>query len=132
MSSSVFRYTWEEVNRAGREYSLEFDISVDWSPITPAKTSGLPEDCYPAEGGDIEVTQVDLENVAEVLANDDLLGLRYQVEEPLQRQYWLERFKHEVENTSAFSDWLGEEVAEEERGANRPDDDDRDDERWGI
>jgi hypothetical protein len=30
-----------------------------YEPLTPAQTYGPPEDCYPAEGGDIEFTVYD-------------------------------------------------------------------------
>ena len=35
-----------------RECDHEFEISV--TPIREARTCGRPEDCYPAEGGDID------------------------------------------------------------------------------
>ena len=33
---------------------LEVDVSFTLSPFYHAYTSGLPEDCYPEEGGDVE------------------------------------------------------------------------------
>lgn len=38
----------------------ELYIEADVSPIVPAYTSGLPEDCYPAEGGEVEVNVCDI------------------------------------------------------------------------
>lgn len=34
--------------------SCDKEIEVEIEPYIPARTYGLPEDCYPAEGGTIE------------------------------------------------------------------------------
>lgn len=37
-------------------------VSYTQSPFVPARTYGRPEDCYPAEGGEVEVIDVKLAN----------------------------------------------------------------------
>jgi hypothetical protein len=37
---------------------LEVLIEFDYVPFVPARTMGPPEDCYPAEGGFVEVNAV--------------------------------------------------------------------------
>ena len=41
-------------------YGLEIEVEVtyNYTPYLPAYTGGLPEDCYPAEGGEMEVISV--------------------------------------------------------------------------
>ena len=34
------------------------EVSATVSPIVPAQTYGPAEDCYPAEGGEVEITEV--------------------------------------------------------------------------
>lgn len=118
MPSNTLAYTWEEVVREGREYCLEFNISVDWSPIIPAKIYGLPENCHPAEGGDIEVTEIDLQLVEEVF---ELCSVTRGAD-GYRRRYWEARFRNEVQKTDAFRDWLWGEIAEIEAYAHEPDD----------
>jgi hypothetical protein len=36
-------------------YGLHFEAEAEYYPIIPAKISGPPEDCYPEEGGEIEI-----------------------------------------------------------------------------
>ena len=48
----------------GEEVVLEVEASV--SKIIPAKLYGPPEDCYPAEGGEIEVQSVTCEDAPTV------------------------------------------------------------------
>ena len=125
MPSSVFRYDWEGVEQGGREYSLELDVSVDWTPYRPAKVNCLPEDSCPAEGGDIEVTQVDIDAMA-IGGVGRTCGFGLPDSE---NDYWLARFRHEVEKTDGFRDWLAEQISDEELGASEPDEDDRREER---
>ncbi len=35
----------------------ELSVTADVSPIIPAKLYGDPEDCYPAEGGEVEIEE---------------------------------------------------------------------------
>jgi len=46
-----------EVERGGEEdYKvIQLQITGHVSPYVPAYTSGLPENCYPAEGGEAEI-----------------------------------------------------------------------------
>jgi len=37
---------------------LQFSAEVDYEPYIPARISGPPEDCYPAEGGNCEITSL--------------------------------------------------------------------------
>ena len=110
MPEAKLDYTWEEVMRDGREYTLELTISVDWSPFRPAKTNCDPEDGHPAEGGDFEVTEVTLDKVLEVRPNGDHI----EHSEPYARRYWLAHFENEVGGTDHFRDWLGEQISDEE------------------
>ncbi len=110
MPEAKLNYTWEEVMRDGREYTLELTISVDWSPFIPAKTNCDPEDGHPAEGGDFEVTSVVLDSVERV--NDD--GGRYSLDHSFRRRYWEARFEKEIQFTDHFRDWLAEQISDEE------------------
>lgn len=37
---------------------IELDIEADVSPYLPAKTYGDPDNCYPEEGGEVDITSV--------------------------------------------------------------------------
>jgi hypothetical protein len=37
-----------------------FDIEADVSPYDPGCTYGPPENCYPPEGGEIDITEIEL------------------------------------------------------------------------
>lgn len=41
----------------------EFEVTFSATAPVSAYTSGLPEDCYPAEGGDIDIEEVKLADV---------------------------------------------------------------------
>lgn len=56
------------------ECEHEFELSVNYTPLIPARTYGPPENCSPEEGGDFEATPdecpkcghaIDLESAAE-------------------------------------------------------------------
>jgi hypothetical protein len=53
---------WAVIERDGEE--LEINVEFDATPIVPAQLYGLPENCYPAEGGEVEITAVFLDGVA--------------------------------------------------------------------
>lgn len=36
----------------------ELRVDIDYTPLVPAKTDGPPENCYPEEGGEIEIELV--------------------------------------------------------------------------
>jgi len=40
---------------------LSFEAEVTYTPITPGKFTGPPEDCYPDEGGDVEFETLECE-----------------------------------------------------------------------
>lgn len=42
----------------GAETEVDAEISYSFTPGHPAKTYGPPEDCYPAEGPEVEVEEV--------------------------------------------------------------------------
>lgn len=35
-----------------------FDVEFEATPLVPAKTYGPPENCHPAEGGEVDITEV--------------------------------------------------------------------------
>lgn len=37
---------------------VEFEVEFNASPYVPAKISGPPENCYPAEGGEVELESI--------------------------------------------------------------------------
>jgi hypothetical protein len=43
-----------EIENEDGEVLATVQVGAQFSPYVPAFTSGLPEDCYPAEGGEIE------------------------------------------------------------------------------
>lgn len=66
---------------------------LDYSKLIPAYTSGLPEDCYPAEGGEFEFELYDMEgyraaHIEAKMSDDDVESLRTSYEEVLnERRY---------------------------------------------
>lgn len=51
---------------------LDFEADVDCTPYKPAKVYGDPDDCYPEEGGEIDVTALTCEghNAMYLLGSD--------------------------------------------------------------
>ena len=49
----------------------EFEVTFDWIPFTPAYLGGLPEDCYPAEGNEIEIQSIVLTGQENTVCTDD-------------------------------------------------------------
>ncbi len=124
MPEAQLNYAWEEVICDGREYTLELTISVDWSPFRAAKTNCDPEDGHPAEGGDFEVTEVRLDRATIVYVGDTEQRSTGKMSRE-EYGYWLRRFEKEIRGTDHFRDWLGEQISDEESGANEPEDDGR-------
>lgn len=52
MPKSILYYTCRN-----EDCEHETELSVYYTPIVPAQTYGLPENCYPEEGGDFEIDQ---------------------------------------------------------------------------
>ncbi len=51
---------------------LDFEAEVDCTPYCPAKITGLPENCYPEEGGEIDVISLNCDghNAMYLLGSD--------------------------------------------------------------
>jgi hypothetical protein len=65
----------------GTEYILQ--VEGDYEPFVPAKLSGPPEDCYPAEGGTFSITAIKHNNVDLVLPQVILNHLEEQIAEEM-------------------------------------------------
>lgn len=39
---------------------VEFEVEFNSTPYKPAKISGPPEQCYPAEGGEVEIESISI------------------------------------------------------------------------
>ena len=52
-------------------FNVDLEIEYDGTPFVPARISGLPEDCYPAEGGEADILAVFLDGteVTELLSD---------------------------------------------------------------
>ncbi len=50
---------------------VEFEVEFSSTPYRPAKISGPPENCYPAEGGEVELESISIGGfeVTEVLSD---------------------------------------------------------------
>lgn len=46
------------------ELSLPITVDYDYEPYVPAKISGPPEKCYPAEGGTVSINDVFLGTIS--------------------------------------------------------------------
>ena len=55
------------------EYELSLTLKGDWTPRREAKLNALPENCYPAESGELDNLEVFLGpiNITNHLANSD-------------------------------------------------------------
>jgi len=63
-----------EIENEDGEVLATVQVGAQFSPYVPAFTSGLPEDCYPAEGGELEDLHVlqGLKGITDTV--DDLYG----------------------------------------------------------
>jgi hypothetical protein len=54
---TLARSGWSDVYG---DYENEFAVTIDYTitPLIPARLSGPPEDCYPAEGGEVDILKV--------------------------------------------------------------------------
>lgn len=130
--NETFAYTWEEITKDGHEYAIELDVSAYCEPYRPAKVNALPEDCYPESGGGVEDVAGKVTRIQRFIPRSGDRKQSYEDEpmEPALVAYWERRFQEEVVGTDALNDWIGECLIEAANAG--PDDDDRDDERWGI
>ena len=81
------------------EVEIKFDCSV--SAYDPGKLSGPPEDCYPPEGGEVEIIEVWVEGkrVDDMLA--DFLGERFRSEvEEKAPEYVMDAFEAAAEDAA--------------------------------
>lgn len=81
-------------DHVGREWSegleVEVEVYVRLSPVDPGRYSGPPEDCYPAEGGDVLDFTVSVEGVKLRLAEEDELvdaAQEYELSNPPEPDY---------------------------------------------
>jgi hypothetical protein len=69
LPSNAVDWVFERANADGDHYHVEVMIHYDIEPYVPAKISGPPEDCYPAEGGcvtDMVATKVGSDEIVEL------------------------------------------------------------------
>ena len=81
MSRSTVTIDWA-CDRISEDHPLVVECDVSW--YVPAQLYGRPEDCYPAEGGDVEVLSATLDGVAfdlATLTDDESAELQSHVEE---------------------------------------------------
>jgi hypothetical protein len=45
----------------GQEQELDLLVTANVTPVRPARISGPPENCYPAEGGEVEIESIKLD-----------------------------------------------------------------------
>ena len=59
---------------------LKFSAEVDFTPETPAQLYGPPENCYPAEGGEADITTLTVDGYeAMFLLNSELAEELYRI-----------------------------------------------------
>ena len=111
-----YQHTWEEVEREGREYTIEFDIDYDVTPFRPAKVDCDPDDGHPAEGGEVIINDIKVLSVKPVDVGMVILTVS-------EKLYWTERFveqidedfEHELRDHAATYEEAAREEAEEAR-----------------
>lgn len=82
---------------------IEFNVEFDASPYVPAKISGPPERCYPAEGGEVEICDVyvDGESVIATLDQEVLNRLKSKCEDCIGEIFQDEKESAEAEAADA-------------------------------
>jgi hypothetical protein len=63
-------------------YDVDFHVDFDYEPYTPAQTSGPPEKCYPAEGGEVTINSILIDEweVQHILAQHVLDSIKQDIE----------------------------------------------------
>lgn len=87
----MFKY---ELNNA--TVLVDYNASVFY----PAQLSGPPENCYPAEGGEIEIESVEYETSGRVMIDGKWVAVKRVVVDvsPLLSDYQLEQIVEAIEN----------------------------------
>lgn len=62
---------------------VEFEVEFSSTPYVPAKTYGPPENCHPAEGGEVEIETISIGEfeVTDVLSESAVYKLQQMCEE---------------------------------------------------
>lgn len=57
------------LDATGMEGDVEIAVTIDYTitPIIRARISGQPEDCYPAEGGEVDIVKVTRNDTGEAV-----------------------------------------------------------------
>lgn len=106
---SSFLYEWEEAERNEELFSLEFDVVFHYQPGSPGKLYGPPENCYPPEPAEAEVTEVHLVNLISETEDREPT--------PEECEYWEERFMNEIADTDELFERMCDEGEEAEQAA---------------
>ena len=86
-----YNHTWEEVERDGREHTIKLAIDYDVTPYRPAKINCDPDDGYPAEGGEVNINDVEVLSVTRHVPNPALTTIA-------DKLYWEERFVEQIDD----------------------------------
>jgi hypothetical protein len=116
-----YRHTWEEVENAGRLYTVELEIDYYVTPFVPAKINCDPDDGHPEEGGEVVIDALKVLSVHIEGASDLANSL---VPSNLEKFYWTTRFskeeidedfEHELRDHAAAYEEAAREEADEAR-----------------
>ena len=66
-------------------YDVDFIVHFDYEPYIPAKVSGPPENCHPAEGGEVSINDILIDNwnVTDILSSHVADQIKVILEEQL-------------------------------------------------
>jgi hypothetical protein len=87
----------------GEYIETDLEIEFNYTPYIPAKTYGRPEDCHPAEGGDVEILEI-WETVVHVSDNKCVSNRRVRLRDGLMA----------LEGTDTWERWCEEAAIQEE------------------
>jgi len=65
-----------EIEANGDYTEYEFEVEFSASKIVPAKIWGPPEHCYPAEGGEVEITSIACSETPKIFSVADFVFLK--------------------------------------------------------